>query len=231
MTPEFMNPNKLKWLVGKEIVSIKDHTLHLLIGDYLISDHEPVVPPSPEKLTSLPDGRIGQQKLDDWKSMHRFYAAVAKRGSHKIVEHGCQSTIGSSEALVGQSPCSACAKLYAQGPLRAKTHRHQGLVSMCICHRCGELHLVAIMIAKLLGSRCESYGEWHSFRRISSSLSIQQRSKASNLNGPLAPNGGKSFVCCEAQNCRLSAIWPPRGMHRPVMDLLVRFPDNDWRVE
>ena len=109
----------------KQMFPIKDLTVLSLIGDYLISDHEPIAPPllrCPEQLTSLPDRRIGQRQLDDWKSLHRLYAAVAKRGSHKTVEDWSRSTIGSSEALVDQSSRSTITKLRSQEPLREKTH-------------------------------------------------------------------------------------------------------------
>ena len=73
-----------------------------------------------EKLTSLPDRRIGQRKLDDWKFLHRFYASVAEHEGHETGVHMSQSAIGGSEALVGQSPCSTFAKVCSEEPLRER---------------------------------------------------------------------------------------------------------------
>ncbi len=85
-----------------------------------------------ERLTSRPDRRIGQRKLDDWKPLRRFYVVVAKRGSHTIVQHRSRSTTGSSEALMSQSPRSTLSKHFTQEPLRRMTGEDQSLVSICV---------------------------------------------------------------------------------------------------
>ena len=157
-----MYSNTRKWLAGKsQCFGQNPYSCCLghfpLTGDYLISqDHEPIVPPCRhcrERLTRLPDRRIGQRKLDDWKPLRRFYAVVAKYGSHKIVQHRSRSTIGSSEALVGQSPRSTFFKHFTQEPPRRMTDVDQSLVSTYVCHRCGEFHPVAAGVARLLLSR------------------------------------------------------------------------------
>lgn len=156
MTPEHMSLDTSTWLARKRKCFNQRSYCSLghspLTGDYLISqDRESIIaPPCPhcrEKLTSLPDGRIGQRKLDDWKPFHRFYAAVAKSGSHKIVEHWSQSVIGSSEALVSQSPRSTFLKLYT-GPTKiedtwdSRTRQHMYVSSLGIiplsCDRCSQ---------------------------------------------------------------------------------------------
>ncbi len=139
--PEHMHSNTRNWLAGKSPCFGQNPYSCCLghfpwTGDYLISqDHEPIVPPCQrcrERLTSLPDRRIGQRELDDWKSLHRFYVVVAKYGSHTIVQHRSRSTTGSSEALVGQSPRSTFSKHFTQEPLRRMTGEDQSLVSICV---------------------------------------------------------------------------------------------------
>ena len=85
-----------------------------------------------EKLTSLLDRRIGQKQLDDWKSLRRFYAAVAQHGGHETGVHMSQSAIGSSEALMGQLPCSTFAKVCSEEPLREKTRGGQANVTIYV---------------------------------------------------------------------------------------------------
>lgn len=57
--------------------------------------------------------------------------------------------IGSSEALVGQSPRSTFVQLFIQQALGEKTDGDEGFVSTCMCHRCGEFHSVAVGVATM----------------------------------------------------------------------------------